>query len=410
MLKKIIFLALLALFPIGNACPMTVHEAVKQAFRENPDLQALRLEKEVVQGRLLKAELPLAANPVIESNLSAKDRAGEEGGGKDTNYGLKLSQEFEIAGQRALRIEIAKKERSRLAWEIEDKERGLSFEVKDAFARALAAKKKEELAGQVVALQEDLLNFTRIKFQAGEVSGLEVNLAEVELGKSKKDLLLAGREHRESRLAVQGLMGSQTDRPFDLDGDLSSDLLPFPEKGDLLKPILSQRPDLKAALIEVDKTKTAIDLAKRSVVPNIVLGGFYSRDELRNDLGLSLSLSIPLFDRKQAEKKEAQARAAQARVKQAGLERTINREFEEAFNAVASSQKELSLFKKEILDKSLENLALLNLAYREGKIGFFNVRLAQKESMEAQFAYLETLLRARRAVNALERTIGGDYK
>ena len=110
-----------------------------------------------------------------------------------------------------MRIDIAKKELSKLAWEIEDKERGLSFEVKDAFARALATKKKEELSGQVVALQEDLLNFTRIKFQAGEVSGLEVNLAEVELGKSKKDLLLAGREHREAWLGLQGLMGGQPD-------------------------------------------------------------------------------------------------------------------------------------------------------------------------------------------------------
>ena len=77
------------------------------------------------------------------------------------------------------------------------------------------------------------------------------------------------------------------------------------------------------------------------------------------------------------------------------MERTINREFEEAYNALTSSQKELSLFKKEILDKSLENLGLLNLAYKEGKIGFFNVRLAQKDTIETQFAYLDTLFRAR---------------
>ena len=67
---------------------------------------------------------------------------------------------------------------------------------------------------------------------------------------------------------------------------------------------------MKAATLEVDKTKTALDLAQRGAIPNIVLGGFYNRDEMRNDLGLSLSISIPLFDRKQAEKKEAPARAA----------------------------------------------------------------------------------------------------
>ena len=148
MSKKIIFLALLVLYPVGNTCPMTVNEAVKQALRDNPDLQALRLEKEVLHGRLEKAELPLATNPVIESNLSAKDKPGQEGGGKDTNYGLKLSQEFEIAGQRALRIDIAKKELSKLALEIEDKVRGASSEVKDAFARLWLQKRKRGQPGK----------------------------------------------------------------------------------------------------------------------------------------------------------------------------------------------------------------------------------------------------------------------
>jgi outer membrane protein TolC len=94
----------------------------------------------------------------------------------------------------------------------------------------------------------------------------------------------------------------------------------------------------------------------------------------------------------------------------AGRIRAVDREFEEAYNALTSSKKELSLFKKEILDKSLENLALLNLAYREGKIGFFDVRVAQKETVETQFAYLETLSRARRAVNILEKVTGGNSK
>lgn len=407
MLRKM-FMVFYMLFFAQTLYAVTLDDLVQQALKFNPDLQALRLEEEIARAQLEKAGLPLISNPVIESSLSGKDKPQEEGGGKYTNYGFKLSQEFEIAGQRSLRIDIAEKELSRSALEIRDRERLLTFDVKEAFARVLAAKKKEDLTRQVVTLQEDLLNFTRIKSQAGEVSGLEVNLAEVERSKSKKDLLLAGRETLEALMGLQGFLGGQPDMTLDIEGELASEVLPLPDKGNMMKSVPLQRPDIKAALIEVEKTRTAIDLAKRGVVPNIVLGGFYNRDEMRNDLGLSVSISIPLFDRKQAERKEAQARSAQSRVKQAGLERTINREFEEAYNALASSQKELSLFKKEILDKSLENLALLNLAYKEGKIGFFNVRLAQKDTIETQFAYLETLLRARRAVNALEKTIGGD--
>ena len=397
-------------FPVPDAYPLTVEQAVSQALQSNPDLQARRLAVEAAQGQLEKAKIPLISNPVMESFLSGKDRPQEDEGGKYTNYGLKLSQEFEIAGQRGLRIAIAEKELARIVLEIKDKERVLAFEVKESFTRALAAKKKKELTGQVVQLQEDLLNFTRMKFQAGEASGLEVNLAEVELSKSKRDLLLADREYLEALLGIQALQGGPPDQTLNIEGELALDPLSLPDPVGIKKPTLSERPDMKAASLEVDKTKTALDLAQRGAIPNIVLGGFYNRDEMRNDLGLSLSISIPLFDRKQAEKKEAQARAAQARVTRAGLERAVDREFEEADNALTSSQKELALFKKEILDKSLENLALLNLAYREGKIGFFDVRVAQKETVETQFAYLETLSRARRAVNILEKVTGGNSK
>ena len=245
--RKLFLPLLLVLCLAKSAYPITSSEAVDQAFRNNPDLQALRLEKEVAQGRLEKAELPLMANPLIESNLSGKDKLQEEGGGKYTNYGFKLSQEFEIAGQRGLRIDIAEKELARIVLGIKDKERVLAFEVKEAFSRALVAKKKKELTGQVVALQDDLLNFTRIKFQAGEVSGLEVNLAEVELSKARKELLLADREYREALLGIQALIGGHPDPALNIEGDLALAPLSLPAPGDIKEPTLSERPDMKAA-------------------------------------------------------------------------------------------------------------------------------------------------------------------
>ena len=140
--KNLLFPILLVLCLVKSVYPMSVNEAANQALRDNPDLQALRLEKEIIRGQLEKAKLPLTSNPVIESNLSGKDKPQEEGGGKYTNYGFTLSQEFEIAGQRGLRIDIAEKDLSRLSLDIRDRERVLTFEVKEAFTRILAAKKK----------------------------------------------------------------------------------------------------------------------------------------------------------------------------------------------------------------------------------------------------------------------------
>lgn len=394
----------------GQIKALTVEDAVQRALAHNPDLQTLRLEEESAKGQNERARLLLINNPTIEGNISKKDRPEEEGGGKFTNYGFKLSQEFEVAGQRGARINVAEKELARVKLEIRDKERILISDVKDTFTKALALKKKSGLAREIVSLNEYLLGYTKIKFQSGDVSGLDVNLSEVELSKAKKEFLLAEREYRESLLALQGLLGLSPDTSFAIEGDLPSEAPALPDKEALKALALSHRPDSKAAAFEMEKTQFALKLVKKEVLPNITLSGFYDRDERRNAVGLEISIPLPFFDRKQAEEKEAYAKAEGAKIKAVGLKKTIEREIDQAFNDIASAIEELSLFRKEILVKAAENLNLLNLAFKEGKIGFFEVRLAQKDTIEAQFAYIEAQTRTQLALNALEKTTGGAVK
>ena len=155
MTRMIIFACALLLFA-HPAFAMTVGEAVETALKNNPDIQTVRLEKDAAQGRLDQAGLLLRSNPVIEGSLSRKDTE-PEGGEKVTNHGLPLSQEFELAGQRGLRIDAARSGLDKALQDIRDRERVIIAEVKDAFAKALAAKRKIELAEEAVKLQEELV-------------------------------------------------------------------------------------------------------------------------------------------------------------------------------------------------------------------------------------------------------------
>jgi cobalt-zinc-cadmium efflux system outer membrane protein len=410
MLKILVSIFLSILFT-SSAYSITVDEAVEFGLKNNPDLQAFRLEEEVIKGQEIKARLPLRFNPTIESNIATKGKSPiEEGSKRFTDYGVKVSQEFEIAGQRGFRIGIAERDLGRVRLEIKNRERILISEVKDAFAKTIASKEKIELTKEVIRIQERLLDSTRTKLQAGEVSGLQVNLAEVEFSKAKRELLVAENEYRESLLTLQGLLGLKPDLTLSLEGTLPGEVFALPEKGLLLESALSNRPDILAALAEVDSTKTAVELAGREAVPNLTVSGLYEKDESRNIFGIEFSVPIPFFDRKQAERREALARAQQARTRQSGLQKIIPIEIEEAYAHLSSALRELSLFKNEILSKALESLGLLNLAFKEGKIGFFDVRLGQKDTLESQFSYLDVRLRTRLAINALERAIGGRLK
>jgi cobalt-zinc-cadmium efflux system outer membrane protein len=392
-----------------SAYTMTLSEAVETVLKNNPEIQAVRLEKDAAQGRLDQAGLLLRSNPVIEGSVSRKDTQ-PEGGEKVTNYELLFSQEFELAGQRGLRVDAARSGREKAIQDIRDKERVLIAMVKDAFARALAAKRKVELAEEAVKLQEDLVASAAVKFRTGDISALEQNLADVELGKARRERMLVERERREALLGLQELLGVEPATSFSVEGELPMEAPVIPDKDKIRETVAQQRPDVQSAAAEAMQAKAAMKLAGREAIPSVTVSGFYNKDDRLNEAGVMLSFPLPLFDRKQADRKEAAAKAGQALIKQASLERAIEREIEEAYANLVAAAEELSLFKKDVLGKAMENLGLMNLAFKEGKFGFFEVRLAQKDTIDAQFAYLESQLRLQLAMNALEKVTGGSLK
>ena len=408
MTRMFIFACALSLL-VQTAYAMTLSDAVETALKNNPEIQAVRLEEGAAQGRLDQAGLLLRSNPVIEGSLSRKDTL-PEGGEKAKNYEVRLSQEFELAGQRGLRIDAARNGREKALQDIRDRERVLIAAVKDAFARALAAKRKVELSEEAVKLQEELVASAAVKFQTGDISALEQNLADVELGKARRDRMLAERERREAMLGLQGLLGVKLSSSFSIEGELPSEAPVISDKNTTQEAVALQRPDVQSAAAEVQQAKAAMKLAGREAIPSVTVSGFYNEDDRLNEAGVMLSFPLPFFDRKQADRKEAAAKAGQALIKQASLERSIDRELEEAHANLVAAVDELSLFKKDFLGKTMENLSLMNLAFKEGKFGFFEVRLAQKDTIEAQFAYLESQVRLQLALNAWEKVTGGSLK
>ncbi len=408
MTRMTIFACALSLF-VHTAHAVTLNEAVETALKNNPGIQAVRLEEGAARGRLDQAGLLLRSNPVIEGSLSKKDTL-PDGGEKAANYEVRLSQEFELAGQRGLRIDAARSGMDKVAQEIRDRERILIAGVKDAFARALAAKRKIELTDEALRLQEELADSAAIKFQSGDISALEQNLADVELGKARRERMLAERAQREALLGMQELLGLKPSAGFSVEGELPSEAPIIPDRGTMAAAAALHRPDVRSAAAEVRQARSAMKLAGREAIPSVTVSGFYNQDDKLNEAGVMLSFPLPFFDRKQADRREAAAKAGQALIRQASLERVIEGEIEAAHADLAAAAEELSLFKKDVLGKAMENLGLMNLAFKEGKFGFFEVRLAQKDTIDAQFSYLESQVRLQLALNAWEKATGGSLK
>jgi outer membrane protein, heavy metal efflux system len=258
----------IVIFLSGPVFALTVDEAVATGLRNNPEMRTFRLEEDAAQGQMQKAKLPPFSNPVIEGGLSLKDRPQAEPGGKFRNNQISLSQSVEVAGQRGLRIDAATNNLERTRFDVRDLERRLRAEVRDKFAEALFLRDKELLTREYLRIQEELSDLVSVKYQAGAVAALEVNLSQVELAKSQRDVIAASTEYRNALLSLRNLIGVTADNALIPEGELAAGLPPLPEREALLAR-LAERPDVKATDSEIRRAQAAEKLISREAIPNV---------------------------------------------------------------------------------------------------------------------------------------------
>src|SRR5262249_18789251 len=164
-------------------------------------------------------------------------------------------------------------------------------QVKESFYRALFQRRRYSLFRQVEDLNRRLRDVATARFQAGEVSKLEVNLAEIQLGQARRDVLLTERDYHNTLRELERLLGQEPSGTIGLTGQLTVSPQIFDEQT-LLRVALEKRPDLRAAKAERGRLDAETTLVRRTVIPNPTLGFVY-REEERRDRIAGATLSVP---------------------------------------------------------------------------------------------------------------------
>src|SRR5436309_2862348 len=113
---------------------LTMDEAVARAQSANADLRANRKDVDVAEANLEKSKVLLPGNPLVAGGLQ---RTAETSFGP--NYGVSLSQEFEVGGQRRRRMAVAQQGLEKATWDVKTGDINLAASVKVAFIQALIA-------------------------------------------------------------------------------------------------------------------------------------------------------------------------------------------------------------------------------------------------------------------------------
>lgn len=281
-----------------GALTLTEEELFAAVTRDHPAAVALREERERSEAEVTRATL--LPNPTLAASYEEPDGAARE------TAALLTWAPFDP--RRALRREVAARGLAAAESRLEAAGLGLRLELRAAYARwALAWERRELLAAHVGRVSE-LAQRARARAEAGEIAGLAARRFTLEEVQARADL---GRA--EAALSVARAEVAAWNPALPAGARPAAPLLP---QAPVAAPDLSRRPDLLAREREVERAEALLRLSRRvAEAPVLGLGWKRIEDGLATASGpvVSVGWTLPLFERRQADRREAEARLATAR-------------------------------------------------------------------------------------------------
>jgi cobalt-zinc-cadmium efflux system outer membrane protein len=398
---------------LAETVPRSINDFVVLALKHNAELTALERETEAKQSLAIQAGT--RTNPTLEFQGVSGSLTGSP---DEQSVSIGVNQEFSLNDKLRLRREVLEREAEIVQRQRDNTARLLKDEVATLALDYSLSVKRRELAAEVVRLNGELVAIAGERFKAGDIPELDLNITKVELARAENRLLEIERERIPLRIKIASLSGLP-------EPDVAvSDWLSAPDRtfsrDDLVKQALLSRPDYLALVRENDRAGTELQLAVAGAQPNLTAGLFVQwqrsstemggMSSISHDtqLGVKLSMPIPLFDRNSGGKAAAKARRAASELHRLALERTVTSEVESALARFSASEKILALFEQGIIPQLQENLKLTQEAYRIGEVGILSVIEEQKKFFEVNDSYLSAQHSMRVAAIRLETAVAAE--
>lgn len=381
---------------------LSLEQAIREAFARSPTLAAQSALLQEAEARLVTAE-----TYPHDPTLSVEGANREDGGDSSTDWAVKVTQPIEIGGQRRRRVAEASAELDSATARFRREERLLAARVSAIFVEALRARELLEVEQANMELVQSLADVARKRFEAGSVPQMEVNLAQVQVGRAQRGLQLARAACEVARAALAEVVGLDPAQSPEPEGELELPPRTPMSTSRLVDGALQHRADLEAFRSTIESARARIELARREVVPDLAIEAFYEREEGTDRLlGGGIGVRIPLFSRNRGAIAEARATERRAIADTEAAELQVQREVVEARARYEAACNASATLQEHVLGTLEENLLLLQLSFEAGKTGWTEVLVFRREFIDIQRDYIESLAEARLAGIELDLAAG----
>jgi outer membrane protein, heavy metal efflux system len=374
-------------------------DQVKEHFElQNTTLLASRLNIDELKAQEITARL----RPNPDFNLSADGTQIAPSRGvwqpfAGTFISPGISYLFERRNKRGFRYEAAKQGTAIGVAQQSDSERTLLFNLRSAFVGILQAKAVLLLAQNNLDYYDKILKLSRDRFQAGDISRIDLDRLELQRLQYESDLQTALVNLRTTKINLLALLDDR--RPvgsFDVDGpfDFHEDLLSLDE---YRNEALNARPDLRAAVLSVQQAQTNYRLAQATGSSDPTIGvwfthnGSFNNPDALNTIGASVSIPLRIFDSNQGEKLRTKIDIMRNEKLRDGIETQVYTDVDSAYAVLNSDINLLKPYKRQYLDQAVRVRDTVYFSYQHGGVALLDFLSAESEYRAVQLSYVNLL-------------------
>lgn len=344
------------------------------------------------------------ANPELELRAgTSRYRSGEAA--DQRTWGADLRQRIELPGKRASRIAAARagepvaEHEAAQAWlELEAEVRAAAVALCVAQSSLVRAESAADIA---VALRQTVEHRTR----AGELAKADLARASLEEATAAIAVAARRRDVHAALGAVRSWCGDGLPTTFTI-----SDALPAAPPEIALDLVLRQaqecHPRLRLLAAQVGQRTAEMQRERDAWQPDLTLGISADRAADTDDLGVSLGLDLPLWDRGSGAMAAAEAERARDSAALRAERQALERAVLGAWNAYESARLELAALGAQALPVAEDAVRLRQAAYAAGEDSLADLLESKRAAQDVADAILTARRAAAEAGIALGRAVG----
>ena len=385
---------------------LVLPELIQEVLARNPELVAIRKQWEAATNRIAQARS--LDDPILSVQLWNIPQTFNVTQTGNSIFGL--SQNLPFPGKLALKSDVASRSADMTEQAIHAKERELVVRLKQAYYDLFLAQRVIQVHHEQIDLLKQFFEITNSKFRAGKGSQADVLKAQVELSLLHQQLPVLEQRRKTAEAMLNTLLDRDTSSPLGIAQEPSQ--LPIEKPLDDLHSLaLNDRPELKAAELDVQRSEQSRALAQRQYYPDFNVAFQRFQNFQTNDgFGAYVAMSVPFAfwtkPKYDAGVQEAAAAVAAAQAQQHTLENLTRFQVNDLLAKVRATDQVATLYRTTILPQAEQSLESARVGYRVGKGSFLDLIDAQRAWRGFQHEYFKAIVDRQNRLAELEQVVG----